>query len=190
MIEYTKKVSPHTQYNDQSIDTKILEDPEYAKTMYAMEQGKLKELDSYFREIASLLSLSSEKRMILRRMQANMFKTKVIYYNLMTEQDRQRLRKFLEAHYKGHVPSGNSGNRDSWKNTENNITYSVKIGDSYTFKTEKDKENYLDCFRTTINVDLSTAVDVELKNLKKEVGATFCPKDQEWHLQLTGAENW
>jgi hypothetical protein len=190
LIEYTKKVLPHTQYNDKSIDTKILEDPEYAKHMYAMEQDRLKELDSYIREIESLLSLSSEKRMILRRMQANMFKTKLIYYNLMTEQDRQRLRKFLEAHYQGHVPSGRSDHRDSWKNTENNIAYSVKIGDSYTFKTEKDKEKYLECFGTTINVDLSTTLDVELKNLKKEVGANFCRKDQEWQIQLIGAENW
>jgi hypothetical protein len=190
LVEYTKKVSPHTQYNDKSIDTKILQDPEYAKKMYAMEQGKLNELDSYLTEIESLLSLSSEKRMTLRRMQANVYKTKVIYYNLMTEQDRQRLRKFLENHHQGHITNGRSINRDSWKNTENNITYSVRIGDRYTFKTEKNKGKVQECFGTTIDVDLSTAVDGKLKNLKKEVGANFCRKDQEWQLQLTGAENW
>jgi hypothetical protein len=190
LIEYTKKVSPHTQYNDKSIDTKILEDPEYAKRMYAMEQGKLKELDTHLREIESMLSLSTEKRMTLRRMQANMFKTKVIYYNLMTEQDRQRLRKCLEDHHRGHITNERSVNRDSWKNTENNITYSVKIGNRYTFKKDKDKEEFQECIGTTINVDLSTTVDVELRNLKKEVSANFCRKDQEWQLQLIGAENW
>jgi hypothetical protein len=190
LVEYTRKVLPQTQYNDKSIDTKILEDPEYAKHMYATEQGKLKELDTYLREIVSLLSLSPEKRMTLRRMQANMFKTKVIYYNLMTEQDRQRLRKCLEDHHGGNIPFGSPVGRDSWKNTENNIAYSVKIGSHYTFKRDKDKEKYLDCLETTINVDLSTTVDVELGNLKKEVRANFCRKDQEWQLQLIGPENW
>lgn len=189
LVEYTRKVLPQTQYNDKSIDTKILEDPEYAKHMYATEQGKLKELDTYLREIVSLLSLSPEKRMTLRRMQANMFKTKVIYYNLMTEQDRQRLRKCLEDHHRGNITFGSPVGRDSWKNTENNIAYSVKIGSHYTFKTDKDKEKYLDCLETTINVDLSATVDVELGNLKKEVRANFCRKDQEWQLQLIGPEN-
>ncbi len=187
---YTKETSPKTKYNDAYIDTKILADPAYAKMLQADEQKMLQGLDDYLGEIISLLSLSPEKRINLRWMQANMFKTKVIYHNLMTDKDRQSIEDFLEYQYHERNAHRKFETLKGWTNKENNIIYSIKAGNMYQSETEKGKGAYQECVETTINVDLSPAAGAHLKNLKKEERANFCRGKQGWQLRLVGAENW
>lgn len=190
LVAYTKETSPLTKYNDASIDAKIIGDPEYAKLMQAAEQKDLMKLDEYLKEIVSLLSLSTEKRVKLRWMQSNIFKTKVIYHNLMTDKDRQTIEEFLEHQYRERNAHRRFDTLRNWTNKENNITYSVRIGNVYQSETEKGSGAYQECVESTINVDLTSAVEAPLKNLTKDDRANFCRGKQGWQLSLIGAENW
>lgn len=190
LAAYTKETSPKTKYNDASIDARILGDTEYAKLMHAAEQQDMMKLDDHLKEISSLLSLSTEKRIKLRWMQANIFKTKVIYHNLMTDKDRQTIEDFLEYQYREQSAHRRFDTLRGWINKENNIAYSLRIGNVYQAETEKGSETYQECVEATIKVDLSSTVEVPLKNLKKEDRANFCRTKQGWRLKLIGAEDW
>ena len=189
LVAYTKKTSPGTKYNDAFIDTKILEDVEYAAKLHSAEQQNLMKLDDHLKEIGSLLSLGTEKRIKLRWMQANLLKTKVIYQNLMTDKDRQTIEGFLKYQSQERNAHRKFDTWRSWINKENNITYSVRIGDTYQAETEKGSRAYQECVETKINVDLSSAIEAPLKNLSKESRANFCRGKQEWQLRLVGADN-
>ncbi len=119
-----------------------------------------------------------------------MFKTKVIYNNLMTDKDRQSIEDFLEYQYHERNAHRKFEALKSWINKGNNIAYSIKVGNMYQAETEKGKGAYQECVETTINVDLSSTVDIQLKNPKKEERASFCRGKRGWQLRLAGAENW
>jgi hypothetical protein len=188
LIAYTKQTSPHTSYNDKFVDTKIPVDSEYAKRMHAMEQSKLKKLDDCLQEIESLLSLSTQRRIKLRWMRANMINAKSIYSRLMTDRDRLQATSFFENAYQGIKAKRSTDTRKSWISKENNITYTVTIGDVYRFRTKENKDRYQDCIHTKMNVDLGTAVNVVLRNLRNEVKANFCREERGWRLISIGAE--
>lgn len=200
LIAYTKETSPSQSYSSKSIEDLRQKDPAYAARLKANMEGKFKLADSYIAQAEALLKLTPEERLELRYRQEHIFKTKVIYYDTMSDSDRVILHDFVEGQFAARSPRKRSNKviekKRPWTNPETGISYSVSYSQTFRMRVGKTDE-YVPCMRFGLSVDLSTSIPVEIPTIwgkKSKMGngaiAKFCDYDGVKKLQLTGAEAW
>ena len=142
------------------------------------EERLFKELTDYLTEINWLISLSRIGRNQYRELQEKLKKPSDFINSIITSQDQDRIYQFLNQYLKSRS-NKNLEKQISWTNETTKISYTLTHRARFT--RIKDKVQ-LNCFKNTLQVDLTNLYPVSLPNLKPNLRSNFChipPNDWE-----------
>ena len=156
------------------------ENPNYAMKLKWHEESLFKDLTDYLTKINSLLSLSRVERNLYRELQEKLKKPIEFINSVITSHDQDRIYQFLNQRLKSRS-NKNLEKQISWTNETTKISYTLINRGG--FARIKDKVR-LNCFKNTLQVDLTNLYPVSLPNLKPSISNNYChipPND--WKME-------
>ena len=156
------------------------ENPNYAMKLKRYEKRLFKDLTDYLTKINSLLSLSRVKRNLYRELQEKLKKPIEFINSVITSHDQDRIYQFLNKRLKSRS-NKNLEKQISWTNETTKISYTLINRGGFARVEDKVR---LNCFKNTLQVDLTNLYPVSLPNLKPNLSNNYChipPND--WKME-------
>jgi len=166
--ENTLNSSTHS-YSD-SVDKRRKENPNYALKLKRHEKHLFKQLTDDLTQINWLLSLSRVERNRYRDLREKLKKPNEFINSIMTSHDQDRIYQFLNQHLNSRSKK-NLEKQISWTNETTKISYTLIYRTGFTRIKDKVRFN---CFKNTLQVDLTNLYPVALPNLKPNLGNNYC----------------
>jgi hypothetical protein len=176
--ENTLKFSTHA-YSD-FVEKHRKENPNYAMKLKRHERNLFKKLTDDLIKINWLLSLSRVERNQYRELREKLKKPSEFINSIITSHDQDRIYQFLNQ-YLNSRSNENLEKQIAWTNETTKISYTLIHRARFTRIKDKDR---LQCFKNTLQVDLTHLYPASIPNLKPDLSNNYChipPND--WKME-------